>query len=113
VYEEIKADWDGEPYIIREYAGAPLLILDEIDKTLDTSWERNILFKIIDGRYNGMKPTTIISNYYDQGIQAFLGEPILDRLRPLTVHFNWESYRGREAAVKEEERRKGNRPGGR
>jgi DNA replication protein DnaC len=102
VYEEIKADWEGEPYIIREYAGAPLLILDEIDKTSGSVWERNTLFKIIDGRYNGMKPTTLIANHFDQGIQAFLGEPILDRLRFLTVHFNWESYRGREAAARKD-----------
>jgi hypothetical protein len=73
VYEEIKADWDGEPYIIREYADAPLLILDEIDKTSGSVWERNTLFKIIDGRYNRMKPTTLIANHFDQGDTSVFG----------------------------------------
>ena len=94
IYQEIKADWDGEPYLIRELVNAPLLILDEIDKTSGSAWERNTLFKIIDGRYNDVKPTTLITN--DRGIQEFLGEAILDRLRPLMVHFNWTSHRGRE-----------------
>lgn len=73
-----------------------LLILDEVGVQFGSETERLILFEIINGRYEKMRPTILISNLNEQDLTAYLGERILDRMCEgggVVLAFDWESYR--------------------
>ncbi|WP_258866072.1 ATP-binding protein [Alcaligenes faecalis] len=75
-----------------------LLILDEVGVQFSSDTERLYLFEILNGRYENMRPTIVISNLDMAGIKECLGQRVYDRLREgdgRAVSFVWESYRGR------------------
>lgn len=73
-----------------------LLILDEVGVQFGSDAERMILFEIINGRYEKMRPTILISNLNEQDLTAYLGERIMDRMCEgggVVLAFDWDSYR--------------------
>ena len=73
-----------------------LLILDEVGVQFGSDAERLILFEIINGRYEKVLPTILISNLTQSDLTAYLGERILDRMCEgggVVMAFDWESYR--------------------
>lgn len=87
-YSEIEA--------IDKYASYDLLILDEVGVSRDTDNDKNIIFDVLDGRYQNMLPTMIISNLNIDGIKQTLGDRVVDRLRDgggILLGCDWESYR--------------------
>jgi len=73
-----------------------LLILDEVGASYGTDFERMVMFEVINGRYEEMKPTIVISNLFADGLAAALGDRTVDRLREgdgVVVLFKWESAR--------------------
>jgi len=75
-----------------------LLILDEVGVQFGSEAEKLILFEILNGRYENVKPTIVISNLLPSEITEYLGERVVDRLQEgggSTVVFGWESYRDR------------------
>ena len=58
--------------------------------------EKMFMFDIIDGRYENMKPTILISNLNREGVAEIIGERVIDRLRDgggECLSFDWESGR--------------------
>lgn len=92
-----KAD-RSERDIYRELAGVDLLALDEVGVQNGTDFERDVLFEVINRRYENMKPTIILSNLDPAGIEAAIGERSMDRMRDggTAIAFTWESNRGRK-----------------
>lgn len=77
-----------------------LLILDEVGVQFGSDAEKLILFEIINGRYENMKSTILISNLAIDSLTEYLGERVVDRLREdggKMVVFDWPSYRRRAA----------------
>lgn len=77
-----------------------LLILDEVGVQFGSEAEKMILFEIINGRYENMKSTIVISNLALEPLKEYLGDRVVDRLREgggKMVVFDWDSYR-RQAA---------------
>jgi len=77
-----------------------LLVLDEVGVQFGSEAEKMILFEIINGRYENMKSTIVISNLAIGALDDFLGERVVDRMREgggKVVIFDWDSYR-RQAA---------------
>jgi DNA replication protein DnaC len=73
-----------------------LLILDEVGVQFGSEAEKMILFEIINGRYENMKSTIVISNLAKDPLTEYLGERVVDRLREgggKMVVFDWPSYR--------------------
>ncbi len=73
-----------------------LLVLDEIGAQYGTDSEQLILFTIINGRYEAMKPTIVISNLNVDGMKKYLDERGYDRLREnggAVLVFDWGSHR--------------------
>ncbi|MFP4104844.1 MAG: ATP-binding protein [Phycisphaerae bacterium] len=73
-----------------------LLILDEVGVQLGTEAERMTLFEILNRRYQDMRPTILISNLSLDGIEEYLGQRGMDRMREgggRAVVFDWGSYR--------------------
>lgn len=74
-----------------------LLILDEAGATKPTEFELATLFAIINGRYEEMRPTVIVSNLPPKELPGAIGDRCVDRLREnggIVVGFDWESARG-------------------
>ncbi len=75
-----------------------LLILDEVGVQFGSDTEKLILFEIINGRYESMRPTIVISNLAAGALESFLGARAFDRLREgggKLVVFDWASYRSK------------------
>jgi DNA replication protein DnaC len=73
-----------------------LLILDEVGVQFGSDTEKMILFEIINGRYEKLRPTIVISNLAKEPLTEYLGERVVDRLREgggRMVIFDWPSYR--------------------
>jgi DNA replication protein DnaC len=88
-------DGPSEAEVLRQFAAADLLIIDEIGKHFGGQADEVHLFEVINHRYLDLKPTIVISNESPQGIEKFIGIAAYDRLceRGLLLDFNWPSYR--------------------
>ena len=93
LFRTVRENQRIEQKIINEMGTCKLLIIDETGRQKGTDFEQNLLFEIIDKRWNNMLPTTIIGNIGEREFADLYGQAILDRLRPETVEFNWESKR--------------------
>lgn len=97
----IRDTWDRdsastETQVVTRYRTADLLILDEVGVSFRTENERNQLFDVLDGRYQEMRPTVVISNLGEAGLQEALGPRIYDRLMQngsALLVFDWWSHR--------------------
>lgn len=77
-----------------------LLVLDEVGATKPTEFELATLFAIINGRYEELRPTVVISNLPPKELPSAIGDRCVDRLREgggIVVGFDWESARGGRA----------------
>lgn len=81
---------------IRSFIDPDLLVLDEVGVQFGSDTEKMYLFEIINGRYENLRPTIVISNLAKDALAEFLGERAIDRLREgggRMVVFDWPSYR--------------------
>ena len=98
----IKSTWSKnsemtEAEAIRSFISPDLLILDEVGVQFGSESEMLFLFEIINGRYEAVKPTVIISNLPIGELKNFIGERVMDRLREgggKYIAFDWDSFRG-------------------
>lgn len=101
VVRELKASWskdskETEEGIIKHYVNLDLLILDEVGSQFGSDTEKLFIFDIIDGRYQEIKQTVLISNLDIDGIKDAIGERCVDRLREgggMMIAFDWASER--------------------
>lgn len=101
---EIKDSWRkdsdaSESQIIDYYSNVKLLILDEVGVQYGSDTEKMMIFEIIDGRYQNVKPTVLVSNLDLEGVKQCIGERVYDRLRDdggKVIAFNWQSMRGQK-----------------
>lgn len=73
-----------------------LLIIDEVEKCSKGEPAKNAMFRLIDGRYESMSPTLVITNQARAELVETLGEPAYDRLTEggsQRLVFDWESRR--------------------
>ncbi|VVO30639.1 ATP-binding protein [Pseudomonas fluorescens] len=74
-----------------------LLVIDEVGVQHGTDFERQVLFEVINGRYEKIRPTLVVSNLGVTELRQCLGDRAVDRLRDkggLVVLFRWASARG-------------------
>jgi len=96
LFRTVREDMSIEQETIDDYGTCELLIVDETGRQKGTDFERNLLFEIIDKRWSNFLPTTIIGNISKKEFVELYGLGTLDRLRPETIEFNWESMRAKE-----------------
>jgi len=97
---KVRESWDRdsdltEKYVIDCLTEHDLLIIDEIGVQAGTENERNIMFDVIDGRYEKMNSTIVLSNLNREEIGAMIGERCISRITEGggVIVFNWEDYR--------------------
>ena len=87
-----------EAIIIRNLINVDLLIIDEVGLKKLTETELEITYKLLDGRYDDMKPSILVSNLSEPELADCVGSRIIDRMyenHGTVFVFNWESYRRR------------------
>lgn len=95
-----KRSGESEGEAIAAMVFPDLLILDEVGVQFGSDFEKNLLFDVLNERYERRKPTLFLSNLPIADVAAYLGERVMDRLREDggdVLPFQWESYRGRGA----------------
>lgn len=73
-----------------------LLVLDEVGLQRGSDNEYLVLYEIINGRYERVKPTILISNLDEAAMTQFVGDRVMDRMREgggVVLAFDWESKR--------------------
>ena len=101
IIRSLKETWrkgadESEAQVLAKYINADLLIIDEVGAQFGSDTEKLFLFEIIDGRYEEMKPTILISNLDIKGVTESVGERCIDRLREgggSMIAFDWSSER--------------------
>jgi DNA replication protein DnaC len=76
-----------------------LLILDEVGVQFGSDFEKNLIFDIINERYENRLPTILMSNLPTAEVRAYLGDRVFDRMKEdggARIVFDWESHRGRQ-----------------
>ena len=99
---------ETEQEVIDLYSQPDLLIIDEIGVQSGSENEHQILFDIMNSRYENMRPTILLTNLpildirkqngevEKKGLQGFIGDRVLDRMREgggKAFTLNWTSYR--------------------
>jgi DNA replication protein DnaC len=88
---------DTTEAIVRTYATAALLVLDEICLTDLPKDGEEILFAILDRRHKNGLPSILLGNAIATEVKKWLGSRIVDRLRSGGValcYGEWDSMRG-------------------
>lgn len=101
---ELKETWKrdsefSERDAIDYYTKLDLLVIDEIGVQFGSETERLFIFDIINGRYENVKPTVLLSNLSIEMVKEIVGERVIDRLRDdggQLVVFDWDSARGKK-----------------
>lgn len=98
IIRSIRDTWgkSGEEQKLLElYRSVDLLIIDEVGVQAGSDNERNILFDIINGRYEEMKPTIMISNLTPDKFTMAVGQRIASRIQHdgKLLPFDWSDYR--------------------
>lgn len=87
---------ETEAEAINSFFRPDLLILDEVGVQFGSETEKLVLFEIINGRYEQMRPTILISNLTTAELGGFIGERALDRMKEgggAVLAFDWDSRR--------------------
>jgi DNA replication protein DnaC len=87
---------ETEAQAIKALATCDLLVLDEVGVQAGSTSEQNLLFDVINERYNNRLPTLLLSNLTQAEVVAVLGERVIDRLREdggKVITFDWQSAR--------------------
>jgi len=91
---QTKAETEGE--VIDAFASPDLLILDEVGVQFGSEFEKQLLFDVLNERYEKLKPSILLSNIPSEQLADYLGERVTDRLREnggALIGFNWDSHR--------------------
>lgn len=85
-----------EDQVLDLFAGAGLLILDEVGASVASESETAQLSELLDLRYGNRLPVLLVSNLPPKEIRGALGERAYDRLRQgaKVITCTWPSHRG-------------------
>lgn len=90
---------ETERQVIEFFESRDLLVIDEVGKQVDSNYDQSQLFRMFDLRYRSLRPTVLVSNLSVEGLGAYLGTAIMDRLRETgggILGFDWASQRSRK-----------------
>lgn len=71
---------DKTQKIVKALGEVPLLVIDDLGKEKYTDWSSQVLFQVIDKRYNKELPTIITTNLSMEELRRRIGDPIMSRL---------------------------------
>lgn len=86
---------ETEIEILEKLIKTPLLVLDEIDKGVNSESKTDLLGLICRERYENEKPTWLVGNVTWEWVKKYIDKSVLDRCKDSgkSFLFDWESYR--------------------
>ncbi|UOF81054.1 replicative helicase [Caudoviricetes sp.] len=91
-----KGSEESESQAINAIAFPDLLILDEVGVQFGSEFEKQVIFDVLNERYEKRKPTILLSNIPAKDLAGYLGDRVADRLKEdggKLISFDWNSYR--------------------
>lgn len=91
----------SEQEVSAGYISPDLLVLDEIGMQFGTDAERLALWDVLNGRYERVVPTILVSNLTVDEMAAYVSDRVIDRMREnggAVLAFTWDSFRQGGAA---------------
>ena len=81
--------------VVTEYAKAPMLVIDEVGRSLNKNLEQNLLNYIISERYANNLPLVLVTNLNKKEFVEYLGMAVFDRLIEtcISLEFTGQSQR--------------------
>ena len=95
---------ETETQAVAKLVAFDLLVIDEVGKSLDSTYELAQFFRVLDRRYSEVKPTLLVTNLNRDKFIAFVGEAVVDRLKEAggsLLVFDWSSQRSTKRKVVE------------
>lgn len=85
----------SEEAVLREHVKPSLLVIDEIGKRAENDWENNLLFELVNRRYNALKDTLLIDNRSKAEFIETIGPSLASRMNDGggIIECNWETFR--------------------
>ncbi len=86
---------EKEGEVVDDFARPRLLVVDEAGKRGGSEWENNLLFELLNRRYNDMKDTILVDNRTLSEFVETIGPSLASRMNEGggIVDCNWESFR--------------------
>lgn len=87
---------ETERAVIQDLTTCDMLVVDEVGRSLDSNYEIAQFFRVLDTRYQHLRPTILVSNMTKPKLVEFLGDAAVDRLREsggALLQFDWASQR--------------------
>lgn len=84
-----------EREVMHAYCKPMLLVIDEFGKRGETPWADNLMFAMLNKRYNAKLDTILIDNRDKTAFTQALGPSLVSRILETgwLIECNWESYR--------------------
>lgn len=76
---------DQQERLERQLMRTPLLLLDDIGTAKESAWTAEILYRVVNHRYNQRRPTIFTSNYSPKQLREVVGDRIHSRLAEMTT----------------------------
>lgn len=99
-FMEIKASYAvdakrDERAIVAAFTRPHLLVIDEIGKRGGSDWENNLLFEVLNRRYENMTPSIVIDNRTKAEFITTIGPSLASRMTEGggIIECTWESFR--------------------
>lgn len=96
---------DGDRFdwkLVDRMVAAELLLLDDLGQESVTAWSRDLVYRVLDGRYQEGRPCVVTSNLGDAQLRDVYGEALVSRLYEMTdpVEINATDYRAELAKAR-------------
>lgn len=99
-FMDIKATYKAdcrtsEADVLRLYGKPSLLVIDEVGKRGQSDWENNLLFQLLNSRYNNMKDSVLIDNNGKEAFIEAIGPSLASRMNEGggIIECTWPSFR--------------------
>lgn len=97
--DKMKLAFHTDKDVVNQLSNVSILIIDDLGKEKYTEWAQQVLFQVIDNRYNNELPIIITTNLTPGELRERFGEPIISRLMEMCygIAMNGENYRYEKA----------------
>ena len=95
-----KGSEESEQNAIQFFIRPDLLVIDEIGVQRGSEYESDMLFDIVNERYEALKPMILIANLTIQEMRQAVGDRVYDRMREnggRAFVMDWKSHRGNKS----------------
>ena len=86
--------------VMERFESPVLLVIDELDKRVDSDWENATLFELLNWRHGALKDTILIANIDQDKFSRSVGPSLMARINETggVVVFDWPAFKKGQVA---------------